>query len=191
MAHAKGDPMGIIEPAVAARRLRERLAKTESARQQAMLETVIDHLEAEAVMSLDRLMATLAPEPEYHLWANGADFGPKTRAAVAAYYEQLIVDKRAVLEFDIDRVVVDDDCVVTEGWIRAINKGAIAKARGWIVDDDDADYLVTQRVVIFWPFNEAGQMVGEDGYANFDPRAARRLDESQLPEIYKALVAHV
>ena len=183
--------MGIIEPAVAARRLRERLAKTESARQRAMLETVIEHLEAEEAMSLDRLLATLAPEPRYHLWANGADYGPKSREAVADYYTQLVVDNRAVLEFDIDRIVVDDDCVVTEGWIRAINKGAIAKARGWIVDDADADYLVTQRVVIFWPFNDAGQMVGEDGYANLNPRAARALDESELPETYTARNAGV
>ena len=102
-----------------------------------------------------------------------------------------MVDNRAVLEFDIDRIVVDDKCVVTEGWIRAINKGAIANARGWIVDDDDADYLVTQRVVIFWPFNDTGQMVGEDGYANLDPRAARALDQSELPETYTARAAVV
>ena len=181
--------MGIIEPAVAARRLRERLATTESTRQRAMLETVIEHLDAETAMSLDRLMATLAPEPRYHLWANGADYGPKSREEIAEYYAQLVADNRAVLEFDIDRIVVDDHCVVTEGWIRAINKGAIAKTRGWIVDDDDADYLVTQRVVLFWPFNAAGQMVGEDGYANLDPRAARPLDESDLPEVYTARVA--
>jgi hypothetical protein len=183
--------MGIIEPAVAARRLRERLTETESARQRAMLETVIEHLEAEEAMSLDRLLATLAPEPKYHLWANGADYGPKSREAIVDYYTQLVVDNRAVLEFDIDRIVVDDRCVVTEGWIRAINKGAIAKARGWIVDDDDADYLVTQRVVIFWPFNDAGQMVGEDGYANLDPRAVRALDKSELPETYTSRAAGV
>ena len=183
--------MGIIEPAVAARRLRERLTETESARQRAMLETVIEHLEAEEAMSIDRLLATLAPEPKYHLWANGADYGPKSREAITDYYTQLVVDNRAVLEFDIDRIVVDDRCVVTEGWIRAINKGAIAKARGWIVDDDDADYLVTQRVVIFWPFNDAGQMIGEDGYANLDPRAVRALDRAELPETYTSRAAGV
>jgi hypothetical protein len=183
--------MGIIEPGVAWRRLGERLATTDNARQRAMLETVIEHLEAEAAMSLDRLLATLAPEPKYHLWANGADYGPKSREGVAAYYTQLVTDNRAVLEFDIDRIVVDDHCVVTEGWIRAINKGAIAKARGWTVDDDDADYLVTQRVVIFWPFDEAGRMIGEDGYANLDPKAVRKLDKSELPEEYTKRVVGV
>jgi hypothetical protein len=183
--------MGIVEQGLAARRLRERLAKTESPRQRAMLETVIEHLEAEAAMSLDRLLATLAPEPKYHLWANGADYGPKSLEGVAAYYGQLVEDNRGVLEFDIDRIVVDDECIVTEGWIRAINRGAIAKARGWIVDDDQGDYLVTQRAVILWPFNEAGQMVGEDGYANLDPRAVRELDKSELPATYTAGIASV
>ena len=183
--------MGIVDPAVSARRLRERLAKTEGARQRAMLGTLVEHLEAEAAMSLDRLMATLAPEPKYHLWANGADYGPKSRDGVVAYYTQLVADNRAVLEFDIDRIVVDDDCIVTEGWIRAINKGAIARARGWSIDDDDAHYLVTQRVVIFWPFDAAGQMLGEDGYANLDPHAVRKLDDSELPETYTAGFARV
>jgi hypothetical protein len=183
--------MGIVDPALAARRLRERLATTESARQRAMLETVVEHLDAEAAMSLDGLMATLAPEPKYHLWANGADYGPKSREGVAAYYAQVVADNRAVLEFDIERIVVDDNCIVTEGWIRAINRGSVAKARGWAVDDDNGDYLVTQRVVIFWPFNEAGQMVGEDGYANLDPLAFRPLDASELPESYTARIARV
>jgi hypothetical protein len=156
-----------------------------------MLGTLIEHLDAEAAMSLDRLMATLVPEPKYHLWANGADYGPKSRDGVLAYYGQLVADNRAVLEFDIDRIVVDDACIVTEGWIRAINRGAIARARGWVVDDDEGHYVVTQRVVIFWPFNEAGQMIGEDGYANLDPHAVRKLDASELPDTYTSRLAAV
>jgi hypothetical protein len=99
--------------------------------------------------------------------------------------------KRQILEFDIDRIVVDHDTVVTEGWIHAINLGAVARARGWEVDDDDASYLVSQRVVIFWPFDEQGQMVGEDGYANFDRTAARKLDAAELPKAYTRLFSPV
>ena len=51
---------------------------------------------------------------------------------------------------------VDDDTVVTEGFIRAIQRGDIATSKGYLVDDEAASYLVTSRVVIFWPFNEAG-----------------------------------
>jgi hypothetical protein len=108
---------------------------------------------------------------------------------VLAYYQELVAVKRHILEFDIERIVVDRDNVVTEGWIRALNLGSVARARGWIVDDDDATYLVTQRVVIFWPFDAEGRMTGEDGYANFDPHAARKLADDELPAAYRELFA--
>ena len=69
------------------------------------------------------------------------------------------------------------------------NKGEGLHHIGYRVDDDDASYLVTQRVVIFWPFNEQGQMLGEDGYANLDPLSARLLTDEELPDAYRRLFA--
>ena len=182
--------MDIVDQGLSVRRIEERLAKTTDDRHRHLLSIVLEHLAAEADISLDRLLATLTAQPAYHLWANGADYGPKGRDEIAAFYTQLVRDKRGVLEFDITRIVVDDDTVVTEGWIRAINQGRVAKARGYDVDDDDAHYLVTMRTTIFWPFNEAGEMIGEDGYANWDAKGgARKLSEDELPEVYKALFA--
>jgi hypothetical protein len=181
--------MALVDQGLSARILEERLARTESPRHRAMLETVVEHLKAEADISLDRLLATLAPTPEYHLWHNGSDIGPKGRDAIAAFYSQLVAEKRGILEFEITRTVVDDDTVVTEGFIRAIQRGDVATSKGYLVDDEAASYLVTSRVTIFWPFNEAGEMLGEDGYSNYDPTSARKLDESELPEVYKQLFA--
>jgi hypothetical protein len=169
--------------------MRARLAKTENQRHRKMLETVIAHLEAEVAGSLEALMATLVPDPGYHFWGNGGDYGPKGADAVSAYYAQLVEDRRGVLEFNIDRIVVDDDTVVTEGWYHAINKGAVARAQGFEADEDDADYLVTRRIVLFWPFNAAGEMLGEDGYGSVDPRAVRKLREDELPDAYRRLFA--
>jgi len=154
--------MDIVDQGLSVRRLEERLAKTTNDRHRQMLSVVLEHLAAEADISLDRLLATLAPEPAYHLWANGADYGPKGRDEIAAFYTQLVRDKRGVLEFDITRIVVDDD---------------------------DAHYLVTMRTTIFWPFNKKGEMIGEDGYANWDPKSGRKLSDDDLPESYKALFA--
>jgi hypothetical protein len=180
--------MDIVDQHLSVRRIEERLAKTTDDRHRQMLSVVLEHLAAEADISLERLLATLAPTPAYHLWANGADNGPKGRDEITEFYSQLVRDKRGVLEFDITRIVVDDHAVVTEGWIRAINQGRLAKTRGYDVDDDDAHYLVTSRVVIFWPFNDAVEMLGEDGYSNWDAKGgARKLSESELPESYKAL----
>jgi hypothetical protein len=179
--------MSIVDQGLSARLLEERLERTKDARHRRMLETVIDHLRAEVDASVDRLLATLVSNPEYHLWQNGGDYGPKGVDQVAGYYQELVAAKRQILEFDIDRIVVDDDTVVTEGWIRAINLGSVARARGYDVDDEGASYLVTQRVVIFWPFDEEGQMLGEDGYASFDRASARLLGDDELPEVYRRL----
>jgi len=179
----------IVDQRLSIRVLTERLARTSAARQRQMLSTVIEHLRAEVDASLEGLLATLVPEPNYHLWQDGVDHGPKDLEGVTRYYGELVEAKRHILEFDIDRVVVDDETIVTEGWIRAINLGSVARARGWVVDDLDASYLVTQRVVIFWPFDAAGRMLGEDGYASFDPGCARRLRDEELPDAYRSLFA--
>jgi hypothetical protein len=177
----------IVDQGLSARQLGKRLEQTTDPRHRQMLETVIEHLRAEVEASVDALLATLVPEPDYHLWQDGSDYGPKGTDQVLGYYQELVNAKRQILEFDITRIVVDDDTVVTEGWIRAINLGSVARARRFEVDDDDASYLVVQRVVIFWPFNEEGLMLGEDGYASFDTGCARRLADDELPDVYRRL----
>ena len=91
-----------------------------------MLSTVAEHLRAEAASDLDGLKATLAESPDYHLWADGRDYGPKGLDAVLVPHGDVVAVKRQILEFDIERIVVDHDTVVTEGWIHAINLGAVA-----------------------------------------------------------------
>jgi hypothetical protein len=181
--------MEIVDRGLSARRVQERLDRTDDARERAMLTTVREHLQAEADVDVDRLVSTLSDQPDYHLWNAGRDIGPGNFDEVLAYYRDLVAVKRHILEFDIERIVVDQDTVVTEGWIRALNPGSVARARGWVVDDEDATYLVTQRVVIFWPFDAEGRMTGEDGYANLDPHAARKLADDELPEAYVELFA--
>ena len=179
--------MAVVDQLLSVRQVEDRLARTEDPRQRAMLGTVAEHLRAEAASDLDGLKASLADSPEYHLWAEGRDYGPKGMDAVLAYYGEAVAVKRQILEFDIERMVVDHDTVVTEGWIHAINLGSVARARGWEIDDDNASYLVSQRVVIFWPFDEEGHMLGEDGYANFDPTRVRKLAAGELPAAYTDL----
>ena len=180
-----------LDQALSARQVDERRERTVDERQRSLLGTVADHLRAEGTADVDALLATLVEQPDYHLWAGGRDVGPKGRDGVLGYYQQLVDDRRQILEFDIERIVVDDDTVVTEGWIRAINRGDIARRRGWEVDDEEASYLVTQRAVIFWPFDADGRMLGEDGYATWDPQGARRLADHELPDVYRRLFAGV
>jgi SnoaL-like domain len=185
------NPVLALDQTLSARRVEERLEKTAGERPRILLATVAEHLRAESTADVDKLLATLVEHPDYHLWSGGRDVGPKGRDGVLGYYRQLVEDRRQILEFDVDRIVVDDDTVVTEGWIRAINRGHVARNRGWEVDDEQASYLVTQRVVIFWPFDEEGRMLGEDGYATWDPQGARKLAEEELPDAYRRLFVNV
>jgi hypothetical protein len=65
-----------------------RLAETTNDRHRAVLNAVLKHLtvEAEAVWDVDQIMATLTPDPAYHIWVNGVDVGPKGADAVRAFY---------------------------------------------------------------------------------------------------------
>ena len=86
--------MPIVDQGLSARLLEERLERTQDARHRRMLETVIEHLRAEVDASVERLLATLVPEPEYHLWNNGSDYGPKGVDQVTGYYRELVEARR-------------------------------------------------------------------------------------------------
>ena len=173
-----------FDPARGWEALEARLARTESLRQRKMLETVIEHVKAEADRSLDRLMDTLVAEPEYHFWVGGKDVGPKGYQAVRAYYASFVAGGGAVFQTPKDRIVVDDDAIAYEGVITNIVPGRVAKARGYGIDDEDAHYLVRFRNVVFWSFDADGLALGEDSYTTIDPDDFDVLEASDLPQEY-------
>jgi hypothetical protein len=189
----EGDIVAVIDQTKGWRAIDARLAKTTDSRHRLLLENLRDHLEAETTGDFERLLGTLAAHPDYHFWIDGNGFGggPKGIAAVTAHYQRLYEERRHVLEYDIDRIVVDDDTIVTEGWFRQIYPGWVLRNRGAEVDDPDAAYLVTVRIVLFWPYDADGKLVGEDSYANgdmFAPERIRKLEPDEIPEAWFAAV---
>lgn len=84
--------------------LEERIAKTTNPRHLLMLNRVL---------------------PRYIAWGAPADMSPMGRPAVRTFYEETIVQGgQFYLEFDMDRIVVDDDTIVTEGNFRSLYYGA-------------------------------------------------------------------
>jgi len=169
----------------------ERLKTVTNPRHRAVMETVRDHLMAEALADFDLLLSTLAPNPEYHFWVDGSGFGagPKGLAAVRAHYEQLYVERRHLCEWEIERWVIDDDTVVTEGWFDQIFPGHVLVSRGLDIDDPDAVYAVRVRLLILWPFNADGKLVGEDSYINgtmLTPDNIRKLHPDEIPDGFYA-----
>jgi hypothetical protein len=166
------------------RELEARLAKTANPRHRTMIATVIEHGRAEAAADVGRLMATLSADPEYHFWSNGRDLGPKGYDAVREYYEGFVASGGAFFESNKPRIVVDDDNVVTENILRQIIPAALATKRGYTVLDPNGHYLVVTRVVNFWPFNEAGELTGEDAFSTTDTNTFEQLPEDELPPAY-------
>ena len=177
-----------FDQSISWQQVQERLERTTNPRHRKMLQTVVDHASAEARGDVDGLMATLSDDPQYHFWSGGRDWGPKGSAAVRAYYEDFVASGAGFFESYKPRIVVDDDNVVTECVMRGIVPGTVARARGYDIPDVDAHYLVTARTVIFWPFNEACELVSEDSYGASDLTKWELVPDHELPEAYVAML---
>jgi hypothetical protein len=166
------------------RKVEERLDRETSPRKRALLENVLAHMKAESVPDLDGLMTTLGPHPDYHFWGPTGDTGPKGTDAVRAFYTAFASSGAHRLEYDVERLVVDDDCVVLEGVMRIIYPGRTLAAMGRTVDDPDGWYLYEDRMVTFWPYDENAKLIGEDSYTvgvGFD--RMRKLSVDEIPDL--------
>ena len=177
-----------FDTSVTWRDLDERLATTTNPRHRAMLQTVIDHAKAEVAASLDGLMGTLNDDPQYHFWSDGHDWGPKGRDAVRAYYEGFVASGAGFFESRKPRIVVDDHNIVTECDMRQLVPGSIARQRGYKIPDPNGHYIVYARTVIFWPFNEAGELTGEDSYGSSDTSVFEPVADADLPTAYVTML---
>jgi len=174
--------------------LEQRLARTQDPRHRAMLQVVIEHAKAEADRSVERLMATLVDDPQYHFWvgATGRDAGPKGAESVRRYYRDFVAGGGAVFESPKDRIVVDDHNVVSEAEVRNIVPGPVAKRRGYRIPDESGHYLVRFRNLVLFEFgDDPTRALGEDSYTTFDPDAFERVDDADLPQAYLDYLAEL
>jgi len=178
--------MSEINPDHGWQAVEKHLETAEGERRRANLACVRDHLKAEAEGNFDQMLATLSNDPQYHFWVEGNGFGggPKGLDAVRSHYEGLFEERRHICDWDIDRIVSDDDTVVTEGWFEQLFPGKVLASRGAGIDDEDAVYALRVRMIILWPFDENAKLVGEDSYMNgamYSPENIRKLAPEEVP----------
>jgi len=166
--------------------LAQRIESERDPRRRRNLAVVARHVAAEIDGDIDAVLATMVPEPTYHIWGASASVAPRGAAQVRTFYEDLVATGRNRLEFDISRVVVDDGHVVTDGVMRHAFPGTAVVERGLagvepVVPDDW--YLVAYRLLIVWPVNDDGLLKGEDIFAGEVPRVLRRLAPGELPHL--------
>jgi len=154
-----------LDPSKTWRPVEARLARERDPRKRRILETLLAHMKAEAAGDLDALMATVAENAHYH--AYGSDepiFSPRGKEEVRKFYSAYVASGAHRLEFEVDRLVVDDDCVLTEGTMRIAYPGNLLRFMGHEIDDPDAFYLYVTRMAVVWPMDEQGLVIGEDTY---------------------------
>lgn len=173
-------------PAAAAswQMLGDRLSTEENPAWRRQLEVVAEHVDAEVRGDIDRLMATLVPDPQYHFWGSGPEpSGPKGAAGVRAHYEGLVASGMNRLEFAITRVAVDDDLVVTEGAFRHAIRGNMLTKMGHDVDHATW-YLIDYQSVALWVFQPGSELlIGEDIYFGGGWRVRQPLVPGEMPHL--------
>jgi len=161
--------MALIDPRVTYRKVEERLETEQDPVLRRNLETLLTHMKAEMAGDVDGLLATLTEDPAYHAYGNDDPAtNPVGRDGVRAFYDRFIASGAGQLQLDIDRLVVDKDCILTEGLMRIAYPGRTLQAMGIDVDDPDAYYLYEARMATLWPFDERGLAKGEDTYTGGD-----------------------
>jgi limonene-1,2-epoxide hydrolase len=166
----------------------DRLEAETDPRRKALLAVVAEHVEAEVRGDVDALMQTLVDDPQYHFYgAQGTD-GPKGHDNVIAHYNGLNAAGMNRLEFDVFRVVVDDDHVITEGWFRHAVPPMIAEMLTGTKPEHGYGmppewYLVEYLCLVVWPATPEGKLIGEDIYFGTPPRIVRPLAPGEAPHL--------
>jgi ketosteroid isomerase-like protein len=176
----------VIDQAVTWRKVEERLAVETDPILRRNLEVVLAHMKSESAGDIDGLLDTLSDDVHYHAYgAPDPASSPVGKDGVRGFYERFVASGAGRLQLDIDRLVVDQDCVLTEGVMRMAYPGRTLQAMGITVDDPDAHYLYEARMATLWPFDADGKVLGEDTYTGSDGFAGiadRKLDEADIVE---------
>ena len=181
-----------LDPNKTWKKVEERLAVEADPICRRNLEVVLEHMKAEARLDIDGLIATLSEEPHYHAYTPAGEIPelcPKGRDGVRQFYQNFVASGAFRLELDIDRLVVDRDCVLTEGVMRMAYPGTTLALMGHEVDDPKAYYLFEDRMAVLWPMDEKGKIKGEDTYSvgrGFEGIAERKIALDEVAPLREA-----
>jgi hypothetical protein len=170
----------------------ERIARESNPRHRRNLQVVRDHMYYETMLDPDGVMTTVSKHANYKLWVDGVDRGPKGVDGIRTWYvdQNIRRQKTFVIEYDLERVVVDDSVVVTEGQMNVVVDGDYAKTFFGRNCDPKDIFLQSFRQVVFWPVDGDSKLLGEDFYTSGMGRegAWRKLASHEIPQEWFALL---
>jgi len=175
----------VIDPSRTWAKVEERLAVETDPTLRRNLELLLEHMRAEATLDLERLMATVSERARYEFFGDVPTL-LEGKAAVQRFYEDFAASGASKLHLDVNRLVVDRHCILTEGQMRMAYPGRTLAAMGIVVDDPDAFYLYETDMAIIWEIADDGLFVGEDSYTGRDPFAGiagRKLAPTDIADV--------
>ena len=111
--------------------------------------------------------AMTVEEPIYYYNVRGfAGDKAEGAAAVKAIYRHLAESSGSVMIVEDERLMVADWGFTSEATFHSYYRGYTLIEDGIPVDDPDGHYVVTQKYVMLWPYDERGRMIGEQVYEN-------------------------
>jgi len=153
------------------------------------LEVVARHVHAEVAGDLAALEATLVEEPTYTFWGGDSVKRLESMAQVRAFYENNIEVGKNRLAFDVSRVLVDAQTVITEGVFRHVVEGrflaGITQPDGRPLDPS-ARYLTAYQALVVWPITPEGLIAGEEIYLGEPHRVQRAVEPQEYPHLGRA-----
>lgn len=160
-----------LEPSRSLRPINGLLEATRDPYHRRLLENFREHVVAEVVGDIDRIMATMAPHPVYHSYdsfdasaESGEDFViVNGRDETWALYRDFIDSGRHVHELDTRRLAVSDWGIAGDGYLYLTEQGSSLLAAGASGVDPGTTYVAASRFAYFIPY-ENGLMAGEDIY---------------------------
>ena len=186
-----------IDPQRSVAWLDKRIADETNPRHRAIIANYREHLLSEVTGKLDEILATLVDEPVYHSYnaqsLAGAG-GPKNIDEVKAFYNGMFTTRTNVLERHVDRLIVTDDFLVSEGSIDHAYPGEALLARGRTTDatgapvEADAYYQTSYRICAVLPYVGDGtdvKMAGEDTYTLVAANDLRRIPPDEIPDLLR------
>jgi hypothetical protein len=183
--------MAIIDQTLTYKDIAEKLARTSNPRHKLMLERLLQHARGEVEEDLEAVLGTLGPNPVYKSSIETPGMNPTGMEEVVRFYKEQIFGKgRHCLESTKPRILVSDEAIVTEGQVRSVHWGRDLIDTGTPVDDPDGFYLLTYRMLIVWPYDEACRITGEESWSRrTGADYMRKISEADLPDSFKAYVA--
>ncbi len=131
-----------------------------------MLSQLKQHIMAECGSDLGALLETMSDNPRFHIWSATEDTGPKGYEALKQFYAGLIASGSNRFEYAVERIVIGDDTLVTEGELYTPFPGKMLQQMDLPNINPDKMYATRGRAVTFWPFEkDTGKIIGEDIYS--------------------------